>query len=202
MAGSVSIKPGEVVSFPTETFFALGCDPRDRAGVDLLIELKSRPEEAGLPLIIADAGWIEQFIASETEPLRKVRLHLQQQFWPGPLTIVFPVNAAGQQTIRPEVFGPGSSLAVRVSPDPVAREIARAAGGAVISTSANPRGLPPRKSAAEVSRYFPSIQVIGGECGGAAKPSTIIDLRTLPPKILREGEIPGSLILSAVEQIK
>lgn len=177
-----------VIAFPTETFFAVGCDPRCRIAVDKLIELKSRPDEAGFPLIISSAEWLERYIV-ELPETKALRISLQQKFWPGPLTIVFETNQAAADEIHPAVFGPGRSLAVRLSPDPVAVEIARRFGGAVISTSANPRGLPPQKTASAVQEYFPDLAVVDAPCGGAAKASTIVDVRRVPPAVLREGPI-------------
>lgn len=182
------LAPDSVLAFPTETFFAVGCDPRSRKAVDKLIELKSRPDEAGFPLIISSADWLDRYIVESAEA-KTLRLGLQRKFWPGPLTIVFETNKAAVDEIHPAVFGPGQSLAVRLSPDPVAVEIARRFGGAVISTSANPRGLPPQKTASAVREYFPDLEVVDAPCGEAAKASTIVDVRRLPPAVLREGPI-------------
>jgi L-threonylcarbamoyladenylate synthase len=189
------VSSGDVIAFPTETFFAVGCDPRSKQGVDRLIELKSRPDEAGFPLIISNPTWIEQYIVEPIE-LRRLRLNLQQKFWPGPLTIVFATNEKAQKEIQSAVFGPEFSLAVRLSPLTIAHQTAEAFGGAVISTSANPRGQAPRKTAVEVRDYFPELRIVEAECGGAAKPSTIVDLRKLPLRVLRDGEISAAEVLA------
>ena len=192
------LKPGDVIAFPTETFFGIGCSPESEDGVNRLIELKSRPEDAGFPLIITGPEWIEKYIA-ESDDMQVIRLRLQQKFWPGPLTIVFSGNEEAKSRIRPEVFGPGFSLAVRVSPDPIAQALAATFGGALISTSANPRGKQPQKTAARVKDYFPKIPIIDGPCGGATKPSSIVDVRSWPLKILREGEVMREQILREAE---
>lgn len=178
-----------IIAFPTETFYGLGCNPFDAAAVDELCALKSRGVGDGFPLVIDKASRIEEWIAAESAEVKAEREKLVNQYWPGPLTLVFAANDAAKKAFAEAVFGPDFSLAVRLSPRPETQELAARFNGALIATSANPHGSPPPKTATDVKNYFSDLKIIdGGETPGG-KPSTLVDVRTLPFKIIRQGAI-------------
>ena len=172
---------GGILCYPTETFYALGADPWNEAACARLRELKGRPEEKNLPLIVSDPGMVPLF-CDVSDPRYDL---LATQFWPGPLTIVL-------RDIRWN-----TSHAVRVSGNATARMISRLFGTAVISTSANHAGQPPVSDPAQLpAGLIQGIDLLvdGGLCPGGL-PSTIVTLLETPARILREGAIPGSEIL-------
>lgn len=180
---------GELVAYPTETFYGLAVDPRNSVAVARLLDIKGRDVGAGISLILDSALRLDQFIASETSEIKEQRLELQARFWPGPLTLVIQPNAKARELFSPEIFAEDGSLALRQSPVVLASELAKLCGGAITATSANPRGEEPAKSAAEVQAYFPDIFVLSEYAEHGKEPSTIVDVRNLPFKILREGAI-------------
>lgn len=180
---------GEVVAYSTETSYGLAVDPRNREAVARLLDIKGRDVGAGISLIIDSALRLEQFVANETPQVKEQRLKLQARFWPGPLTFVIQPNKTAIELFSPEIFAKDGSLALRQSPVVLAGELARLCGGAITATSANPRGEEPARSAAEVRAYFPDIFVLSGNMEHGQRPSTIVDVRSLPFKILREGAV-------------
>ena len=186
---------GEPVIYPTETYFALGVDPRNDLAVSMLTRDKARTVGAGFPLIIAESGWIDRFIDVETPAQKLRRLSIIHKFWPGPLSLVFTVRFELRSCFAPGVLGPEGSLAVRVSSEPLASELALGLGGAIISTSANPRGAKPPVTRSEAHGYFPNVFVVGDLSGIGrdpkvpALPSTLLDLRGDELVILRPGPI-------------
>ena len=193
------LKEGEVVAFPTETFFGLGADPRNERAVEALLELKGRALAEGVPLIIDNEKRLQEILASEPDAVTTLRAKLTKHFWPGPLTVVVAVNANAAASFSKGIFGPEQSLAVRVSPLPAARELAAGAGGFITATSANPHGLAPPKTAAEAQNYFPALQVVDEKTGDAEKPSTIVDTRKIPFVVLRHGAIESSALQSFLQ---
>ncbi len=185
---------GEVVAYPTETFFGLAVLPDRPAAVEQLIVLKSRLDGAGVSLIIDSADYVEKVIAREERAVRDARLLLQERFWPGPLTMVVATDVRMQSTLAPQIFGPDQTLALRVSPHPAAAALAKAAGGAITATSANPKGLPPPEVASLVREYFPELPIfdplletLKGDKSMSA--STILDVTALPFSVLRVGAL-------------
>jgi len=83
------------------------------------------------------------------------------------------------------------TVGVRLSAHPVAQALVRALGQPITAPSANPSGLPPPRTAAEVVGYFPgglAIVLDGGATAGGA-PSTVLDVTVDPPRVLRAGAV-------------
>jgi L-threonylcarbamoyladenylate synthase len=176
------LRKGGILCYPTETFYALGIDLWNQEALQNLYALKMRPQEKQLPLIASDIPMVSA--VCDTGDSRFAAL--ARKFWPGPLTIVLA------STDRSTTF------AIRVSSHPVARQIVEAFGSPLVSTSANLTGEPavsaPRSLPAEIAAGV-DILVDAGTCEGLA-PSTIVSLVERPGKILREGAIPATEIVS------
>lgn len=171
-----------VILYPTETFYGLGVDARSRAACDRVFELKGRPPEKALPCIVSGVPQLEE----SARNLKAGALQLARRFWPGPLTLVVearPGLAASSQT---------GGLAVRASGLRLARDLAEALGAPVTATSANRTGSPPATTAEQaLSDLGSGLDLIldGGPCPGGL-PSTIVDVRDSPPRLVRVGKVP------------
>ncbi len=165
------ITQGGLVAYPTEAVFGLGCDPENATAVRRLLQLKQRPVHKGLILIGASLEQLLPWV---------VLTQAEQQHicatWPGPTTWVVPASAK----VPPWVRGQHSTVAVRVCGHPLARQLCAIVGKPIISTSANPTGSPAATHSEQVEQYFPQQidYLVSGQCEGATKPSTIIDLKT------------------------
>lgn len=165
------IQGGGVIAYPTEAVWGLGCDPWDEEAVDRLLAIKSRSVDKGL-IVVADN--IRQFDFL-FEDFPDTWIDRMSATWPGPNTWLVP-----HQGLLPEwVTGVHDTVALRVSDHPVVRELC-ALVGPLISTSANPQGLPAAKSRLRVEQYFRGQLdlVLGGALGGRKNPSVIRDLVT------------------------
>ncbi len=191
---AVALRRGEIVAFPTETVYGLGANGLDESAVRRVFAAKRRPPEKGLILHLADREGLEGLV----EDIPPAADLLIARFAPGPLTLVLRAAARVPQV----VLGGGATVAVRWPDHPVARALIRAAGVPVAAPSANLSGQPPPRSAAEVARQLagriPWI-LDGGETP-LGQPSTIVDLTVQPPAILREGAIPGPVVLAALAE--
>jgi len=168
------LRRGGIVAYPTEGVYGLGCDPLDPGAVLRLLALKSRPMDKGLILIAADFSRLRPYLdetALDERILRKLR-----RTWPGPVTWLLPAAPEVPRWLR----GRHETIALRVTAHPLAAELCRAWGGALVSTSANPAGRPPARTALGVRRYFGDGVdcVLTGATGGAAAPTEIRDART------------------------
>ena len=177
------VTTGGLIAFRTDTFYALGVDPFDRAAVARITELKGREKGKPILLLIADFFDVEKLFQSR--PL--LFDAFVDRFWPGPLTIVAP--AVTELPI--EVTARTGTVGLRLPDDESLRALVRACGGKLTATSANPSGREPARSASEVEAYFPKaidLIVDGGEVT-VTKPSTVIDIAQTPPRVIREGAI-------------
>ncbi|HSU91431.1 MAG TPA: L-threonylcarbamoyladenylate synthase, partial [Sporolactobacillaceae bacterium] len=165
--GIAALQAGELVVYPTETFYAVGADPFSRAALERLFRVKAR--EAGHPIGLIAADTSMAFSLAREVPIDARRL--AEAFWPGPLTIVIPARDG----LAPELTGP-DGVAVRVSPNPLARALASGLGHPITATSANLSGHPPAKSIAEARAAFDEkvkVYLEGGNLSAAA-PSTLV----------------------------
>jgi L-threonylcarbamoyladenylate synthase len=182
------LKNGGVIAFPTETFYGLGADARNDEAIEKIFGIKGRDFKNPILVVIGDRGQLDAFAADIPAEARK----LMDRFWPGPLTIVF--RAA--PSVSPKLTAGGDKIGIRLTSHPIAMAISKRLGEPVTATSANLSGAPECSSAAEVlSQLQGRIDgvVDGGHTPGG-KGSTIVDVTIYPPKVLREGMIPSSLI--------
>ena len=188
MTAAEIIASGGVIAFRTDTFYGLGADPFNKAAVARLRELKGREDDKPILLLISDASLVERVIAERSEAF----VRAAEAFWPGPLTIVGVAAAT-----LPEAITAGTgTVGVRLPAAQSVRELVRECGGILTATSANPSGREPAGSAPEVASYFPlglDLIVDGGEVT-ATEPSTVLDVTTSPPRVVREGAIRRELI--------
>jgi len=167
-----TLSKGEVIAYPTEAVWGLGCDPFDVDAVYKILQLKGRSVNKGLILIASDINQLD-FILND---LSIDQLAQMDASWPGPTTWIVPNNAS----VPHWICGDHSGVAVRVSDHPLVQSLCKAYGGPIVSTSANPQGKPAAKTRWQVERYFgssPQLSYITkGVVGKRDRPSDIIDL--------------------------
>ena len=163
---------GGLIAYPTEAVWGLGCDPWNRAAVGRLIELKGRHAAQGIILVAAELGQVDSLV----EWPGGERGERVKESWPGFVTWILRARPAVPDLIS----GGRATVAVRISAHPVVRELCLAFGGPLVSTSANPHGSRPARSALAVRRYFPAglDLIVHGRLGGEVRPSPIRDAAT------------------------
>lgn len=128
------LERGELVIYPTETFYALGCLATVHHAVERIFAVKGRPGDKPLPLIISDWEMSERFLR-----MRPAEEELARKFWPGPLSIVVEVDPS----VSPLARDQHGRSAVRMTPHIIAAALCHGAGAPLVSSSANRSGLPP-----------------------------------------------------------
>ncbi len=183
-----TLRRGGIISCPTETFYGLGVRFDMPGSLERLYELKRRPKQKAMPLIIGRIGLLSMLVPRDWfEHIPSFAKSLADRFWPGPLTLLLPAREG-----LSEFLTAGSGMiAVRIPGESFALDLARKADFPITATSANLSGMPPSVNAREVVRYFDDridLLVDGGETAGGL-PSTIVDATKAPIKIMREGAI-------------
>ena len=131
---------GGLVGFPTETVYGIAARADHPEAIERLTALKTRPPEKPYSVHISD---VEQ-LSSVVGEIPPAAHPLIDQFWPGPLTIVFPIEGAAAR----------GTVGVRLPAHEVARELIRQSGVPIVAPSANPEGSPPAIDADEVVAFF------------------------------------------------
>ncbi|CAL4325088.1 Threonylcarbamoyl-AMP synthase [Buchnera aphidicola (Cavariella theobaldi)] len=165
------LKKNNVIAYPTESMFGLGCDPTSPKAVYKLLHLKKRKIEKGLILVASNYSQIKRYI-------NELALSSQQKkmmffFWPGPFTFLVPANFSAPYWLT----GKFNTVAVRISAHSSIVQLCNMFGKAIISTSANISNMPPCLSEKSVFKEFgQDFPLYNGKIGHEKKPSTIIDV--------------------------
>ncbi|MGB5323974.1 MAG: Sua5/YciO/YrdC/YwlC family protein [Pseudomonadales bacterium] len=161
---------GELIAYPTEAVWGLGCDPYNEEAVASLLAIKRRPAAKGLILVAADASQLAPLRAGLTDAQWRKLVATTRQ----PTTWLVPNNG----TLPLWICGAHDNVAVRLSSHPVIAALCAGFGEPIVSTSANPTGLPPARNELSARRYFRNgiAAYVAGATGGAKQPSRIIDL--------------------------
>jgi L-threonylcarbamoyladenylate synthase len=177
------LRRGGLVAFPTETVYGLGANALDAAAVARIFVAKGRPANNPLIVHIADAAQVQQIAANWPESAAR----LAERFWPGPLTLVLPKR----DTVPDVVTAKGPTVAVRVPAHPVAQALLCAAALPIAAPSANrSTELSPTRAEHVLRSLDGRIDMVldNGPTSGGIE-STVLDLTTTPPRLLRPGPI-------------
>ena len=183
-AAAAALCDGEVVAYPTETFYALGAHPDSMPALQEVLRLKGRDAATKPLLLLIDRlervdDWVIDVPARLAE--------LAERFWPGPLTLILRAAA----DVPTPITGGGDTVAVRLTSHPVARALIGRCGGALTGTSANPASGPPAVDAAGVRRGFgeTALHILDAGTTPGGEPSTLLDLTTDEPLVRRAGAV-------------
>jgi L-threonylcarbamoyladenylate synthase len=175
-----ALRRGELVVFPTDSVYGVACDAFSEDGVRMLNGTKRRGFDDPLPVIIGSLRTLDGIVTGLSPTMRE----LVQGFWPGPLTAL----CRAQPTLSWDIGGDGETVPVRMPLHPLALAVAAEVGPLAV-LSANLPGQPaPLTCQAAVEQLAGAVSVYldAGECAASA-PSTIVDLTTTPPRVLRAG---------------
>lgn len=175
-AAAEILQAGGLVAFPTDTVYGVACSAARADRLDAIFELKQRPTDKRIPMLVADLGQVPDDWSVDDRARS-----LAGRFWPGPLTLVLPA------------LDGGATQAFRAPDHPVAQALI-AAAGPLLATSANVSGQPDTLDADDVLIAFAAqrdqlaaVLDSGRVPGGVA--STVVDLSVTPAQILREGPV-------------
>lgn len=174
------LKQNQVVAYPTEAVFGLGCNPNSLQAVRSLLNLKQRSESKGLILI---APSVEYFLPYIDETILSQK-HWQRFSYTDKQAITWVMPA--KKTVPTYLKGNFNSIALRLCRVPAVTQLCEATGFALTSTSANLSGEPPCRTAQEVIKQFGNhFPVLNAPTGGKKNPSEIRDIFT--QNVLRQG---------------
>lgn len=184
MVAAEVIQAGGLVVYPTDTLYGIGADPWNADAVRRLRELKGRDGTKPM-LVICPSVESALSLVVGVAPVART---LMEKFWPGALTLVLRAAA----TAPPSVVSTSGTIGIRVPDHRISRRLSELAGVPLISTSANLSGFPAGTRVDSIERDLGSgidLYLDGGALDGLL-PSTMIDVSSSPPVLIREGALP------------
>jgi tRNA threonylcarbamoyl adenosine modification protein (Sua5/YciO/YrdC/YwlC family) len=177
-----ALEAGEVIAYPTDTVYGLGCDILNKRAVDRLYQIKGMNPNQQLAFICPDLSNIAKYAIVENQVYRVLRRYL-----PGPYCFILESTREVPKIIQSK----RKTVGIRVPNHEVIRAITRELGRPVISTTAQrPGDDEPQVDPSEIDDVFRGLGlVLDGGTGGLV-PTTVIDLTKVPPEIIREGAGP------------
>jgi len=187
-----TIREGGLVAFPTETVYGLGADAMNEQAVLRIFEAKGRPADNPCIVHVSSRNMLDSVASAVGHQAER----LIERFWPGPLTLV----VERKMEVAPSVSAGLSTVAVRMPGNRIALELIWAARTPIAAPSANASGRPSPTTAAHVfDDLGPRINLIldGGPTNIGIE-STVLDVTTDPPLILRPGWITQQMLSEVI----
>jgi tRNA threonylcarbamoyl adenosine modification protein (Sua5/YciO/YrdC/YwlC family) len=174
-----ALEAGEVIAYPTDTVYGLGCDLMNKRAVDRLYEIKRMDRSHQLAFICPDLGDIAKYAIVENHNYRILRRYL-----PGPYCFILEATREVPKMVQTK----RKTVGIRIPAHEVTRALARELGRPIISTTAQLTGEDPHVDPREIEIAFKGLGLVidDGE-GGGLVPTTVIDLTTVPAVVVREG---------------
>jgi tRNA threonylcarbamoyl adenosine modification protein (Sua5/YciO/YrdC/YwlC family) len=177
-----ALERGEVIGYPTDTVYGLGCDLLNKKAVDRLYQIKGMDRARQLAFICPDLSDIARYAIVENPTYR-----IMKRLLPGPYCFILEATREVPRLIQSK----RKTVGIRIPNHEVILAVARGLGRPVISTTAN---LPGEDDALidpdEIDDRFPGLALILDAGAGGKTPTTVVDLTSSPPTIIREGAGP------------
>lgn len=182
------LRGGGVMAYPTDTFYGLGASCFSKRAIQRIYRLKKREQAKPLSILVSDLGMVRSLAVG----IPRLFWQLAEEFWPGPLTLVLKASSKLPQ----EILGPGASVGIRLPAFSWLRGLIGKAAFPITGTSANISGEKEIDNPEDIIASFSGkvdLIVDGGRTEGGL-PSTVVDLTSTDPMILREGAVPRSIL--------
>jgi tRNA threonylcarbamoyl adenosine modification protein (Sua5/YciO/YrdC/YwlC family) len=200
-----ALNAGEVIGYPTDTVYGLGCDILSKKAIDRLYQIKAMDRAHPLAFICPDLSEIARYAVVDNQVYRVLR-----RFLPGPYCFILEATREVPRILQTK----RKTIGIRVPNHAVIAAVVRELGRPVISTTAQRAGDElPHVDADEIDEDFKGLGLVIDSGAGGLVPATVIDLTVSPPQVLRQGagpvedfveEVPRSLrgVRMAMKQLK
>ncbi len=173
-----ALEAGGVIAYPTDTVYGLGCDLTNKNAIERLYAIKGMPRSHPLAFVCPDLGDIARYAIVENAVYRVLR-----RFLPGPYTFILEATREVPKLVQMK----RKNVGIRVPACEATRALARELGRPIISSTAARPGEDPLVDPKEIDTVFKGLALVLDGGAGGLLPTSVIDLTTVPPEIVREG---------------
>ena len=173
-----ALEAGEVIAYPTDTVYGLGCDLMNKRSVDRLYQIKGMDKAQPLAFICPDLSEISKYAIVDNQIYRVLR-----RFLPGPYCFILEATREVPRLVQTK----RKTIGIRIPTHEVTRAVVAALGRPLISTTAQREGMEPHVDANEIDDDFKGLGLVLDAGAGGVIPTTVIDLTQSPPVVIREG---------------
>ena len=181
-----ALEAGEVIAYPTDTVYGLGCDLFNKKAIDRLYEIKRMDRAQQLAFICPDLGDIARYAIVENAAYRILRRLL-----PGPYCFILEATREVPRLVQSK----RKTVGIRIPHHEVILAIVRELGRPVMSTTANVKGEDPFVDPRDIDDAFPGLGLVLDAGGSGLVPTTVVDLTGGTPVVVREGAGPVDALL-------
>jgi tRNA threonylcarbamoyl adenosine modification protein (Sua5/YciO/YrdC/YwlC family) len=173
-----ALASGEVIAYPTDTCYGLGCDLFNKKAVDKLYQIKGMDRSQMLAFVCQNLGDVSKYAVMHDRIYRTLK-----QFLPGPYCFILDATREVPRLVQT----PRKTVGVRIPNHPVALALAAELGRPIISSTAARHGEHPTPDPREIEAEFSGLALVLDAGAGGTVPTTIVDLTGESPRIVREG---------------
>jgi tRNA threonylcarbamoyl adenosine modification protein (Sua5/YciO/YrdC/YwlC family) len=173
-----ALNGGGVIAYPTDTVYGLGCDITNKHALDRLYAIKGMDRSHPLAFVCPDLSDIARYAIVDNQVYRVLR-----RFLPGPYTFILQATREVPKLVQMR----RKTVGIRVPDCEATRALARELGRPVASTTAVRPGGEPLVDPHEIDATFRGLALVLDGGAGGLVPTTVIDLTTSPPEVVREG---------------
>lgn len=173
-----ALEAGDIIGYPTDTVYGLGCDLMNKKALDRLYQMKGMPRTRPLAFVCRDLTEVSRFAVMHNHIFRTLRAHL-----PGPYTFIVEAT----REVPRVVMTPRKTVGIRVPAHPVTQALIAELGRPILTTTACLPGEEPFVDPRDIAEEFPTLALVIDAGNSGVLPSTIVDLTGDSPVIVREG---------------
>ncbi len=173
-----ALRAGEVIAYPTDTVYGLGCDLFNKRAVEKLYRIKGMDKGQKLAFVCKDLSDVAQYAVMHDHVYR-----VMKEYLPGPYCFILEAT----REVPKIVHWPRKTVGIRVPDHAVVRALCEELGRPIISSTAARHGAHAHPDPAEIDSDFPGLALVLDAGAGGTVPTSIIDLTSEEPKIIREG---------------
>jgi tRNA threonylcarbamoyl adenosine modification protein (Sua5/YciO/YrdC/YwlC family) len=173
-----ALEAGQVIGYPTDTVYGLGCDVMNKKAVDRLYEIKGMERSQMLAFVCRDLGEVARYAVVHNDVYRTLR-----RFLPGPYCFILEATRDVPRIVQTS----RRTVGIRIPKHPVAIALVTELGRPIISSTAARHGELPNPDPRDIDDTFHGLGLVIDAGPGGLEPTTVVDLTGARPKVLREG---------------
>ena len=173
-----ALEAGEVIAYPTDTVYGLGCDLFNKKAVDRLYQIKGLDRSQMLAFVCQDLADVSKYAIVQNDVYRLLKRYL-----PGPYCFILEATREVPRVIQSK----RKTVGVRIPKHPVALAICKELGRPIISSTASRHGEPGNPDPNDIDDIFPGLALVLDAGPGGTDPTSVVDLTSDPPVVVRRG---------------